>query len=108
MRATLLTLGLAAGLFGTAGKAHAQWVYPGGYYGGYSPYIAPTYSRGPFVGGRYLAVPNYGYGFPAYNYGAYNFGYGSGFGFPGYGYGYPYGGYGSVFRFGFSYGGFRY
>lgn len=110
MRATIVALGLAAGLFGTAGEAAAQYYYPPVY----SAYVPSVYGigRGPFVGGRYLAAPAYGYGYPGfggYNFGAYNFGYQTGFGFPGYGYGFPgYGGYRSGFRFGFSYGGFGY
>lgn len=110
MRATIVALGLAAGLLGTAGEAAAQFYYPPVY----SAYVPSVYGvgRGPFVGGRYLAAPVYGgFGYPGYgyNYGGFNYGYRSGFGVPGYGYGYPgFGGYGSGFRFGFSYGGFRY
>ena len=107
MRAMIVALGLAAGVLGTAGEASAQFGYPG--YGGFHPGFGYGYGRGPFYGGRYYAAPAFGYpafggfgygGFPAYGYS----------GFPGYGYGgFPaFGGYGSGFRFGFSYGGFRY
>jgi len=107
MRAMIVALGLAAGLFGTAGEALAQrgyhhgGHYPRAYgYGGYGYRGLPYYSRG------YYAAPVYGYpavGWPAYR----SFGYGTGFGFPAYGYGWPaYGGYGSGFRLSFGSGGF--
>jgi hypothetical protein len=115
MRSLLLSLGVAAGLFGLTGEASAHGPK---YYGGTPVVVRPAY---PTYSGYYAPHAGYprpyygGVGYPGYTRPAYYGGYGgyarpyySGFGYPGYGYGYSgFGqsavGYpGSGFSFGFS------